>query len=434
MFETLREFASDRLGEEDDQGSATEQLHADYFLSLAEDAYLGLVGAQQPMWLARLDVEDANIRAALLWSLEHGSAESALRFARALWRYWSARGRLIEGQSWLERALALPGVAEAPLSVQADAHNALGNLLGDSAEYTHARQHFEEALVLRRQLADSRGIADALNNLGLVAAWLGDYDGALALHRESLELRQVRHDSFGMALSLTNLGDVHLAQGDSNSAQEYQEEALRLRELVHDAVGSAYSVYNLGEIARLRGDTAVAARYLTDSLHRFEALGEKFGIAYTECSLGELASQQGDPARAAQWLRRALRTRTEIGDKRGVIECLEASAIAAIRSGEDHSGVRLLGAAWAEREALSCPVPPSAQDEHERVLAAGRTRLGAAAVDALHEEGRRLTPEQALALSYEILDHLDSRTGAGASDVKPRAAIPSTPAGQYHRL
>ena len=411
MLETLREFGLEHLRQEDDQGLATEQAHADYYLSLVEQAYVELVGARQRTWLARLDAEDANIRAALVWSLEHGSTESALRLARSLWRYWSTRGRLIEGRSWLERALALPGVAEAPLSVRADAHNALGNLLGDSAEYTRARQHYEEALALRREIADSEGIAGALNNLGIVAAWLGNYDDALALYRESLALRQAMRDAFGMALCFANLGDVLLAQGDFDGAQEYQAEALRVRELMHDATGSAYSVYNLGEIARLRGDTDQAARYLTDSLCRFEALGEKLGIAYAECSLGDLASRKGDTARAAQLLDRALRTRKEIGDKRGVVECLEALAMAAIRLGEDEVGTRLFGAAWAERETLSCPVPPSSQDEHDRVLGEGRARLGAGAVDALHEEGRRLTPDQAQALAHEILDRLDSRTG-----------------------
>jgi hypothetical protein len=140
------------------------------------------------------------------------------------------------------------------------------------------------------------------------------------------------------------------------------------------------------------------------------------GIAYAECSLGDLASREGDTERAALLLERALRTRTEMGDKRGVIECFEALAMAAIRSDEVRAGARLLGAAWGEREALSCPAPPLTQNEHDRALAGARTRLGAAAVDALQEEGRRLAPEQAFKLAYEIVDHLNSKTEAAVSD------------------
>ena len=214
--------------------------------------------------------------------------------------------------------------------------------------------------------------------------------------------RREQRDAFGMALALSNslmsiwLREISTVPG---STRKRRCDCGQVR----DAGGSAYSIYSLGEIARLRGDSAEATRYLTDSLARFEALGEKIGLAYTACSLGDLASQAGDTARAADLLSRSLRTRTEMGDKRGVIECLEAFAIAAIRSGADQLGFRLLGAAGAERVVLSCPVPPSTQHAYDRALAAGRARLGEAAVDALREEGGLLDPTQALLLAREIL-------------------------------
>jgi tetratricopeptide (TPR) repeat protein len=423
MLETVREFAVERLWADSDQGPATARAHAGYVLALAEDAFAGLVGAEQQAWLARLDAEDANVRAALLWSTEQGPPEAAARLARALWRYWLARGRLREGRSWLERALALPGLAEAPPRVVADTHNALGNLLVDSAEYTLARQHYEEALALRRQIADSDGIAAALHNLGIVAAWLGDYQRALAHYRESLELRRMRHDDFGMALSFSTIGDVQLAQGDFSGAQQHHADALRLRERLRDAGGSAYSIYNLGEVARLRGDAAEAARLLAESLTRFEALGEQIGIAYCACSLGDLASQEGNPERAAALLARSLRTRTEMGDKRGIIECQETLAMAAIRAGAERPGLRLLGAAAAARDALACPVPPSTQRAYDRVLGGARERLGAAEATALREEGRLLGDEQAARLAAEILDRLGSTSAAKAAANAPATGV-----------
>ena len=95
----------------------------------------------------------------------------------------------------------------------------------DSAEYTQARQHYQQALTLRRQLVDSDGIAGALNNLGIVAAWLGDYDGALALHTESLELRQARRDAFDMAMSYSTSGMSCLLKAISPAPKNTKKKA-----------------------------------------------------------------------------------------------------------------------------------------------------------------------------------------------------------------
>ncbi len=415
MLETIREFALDRLRQEAEHELAIAKAHASYFLAVAEDARVGLVGAHQDRWLARLDAEEANIRDALAWTMETDSAESALQFARALWRYWSSRGRLAEGRSWLERALSLSGAEAAEPMFRADAHNALGNLLGDIGEYIPARGHYEEALALRRGLGDSDGIAGALNNLGIVASWLGDYDGARALLDESLRIRQTLGDPFGTALSVSNLGDVLLAQGDFVRARELQEESLRLREQAQDAAGSAYSVYNLGEIARLRGNYGEAGRRLAESRRRFQILGDTIGTAYAEWSLADLASRAGDVSRAAALLTRVLRKRTEIGDQRGIIECLEAIGIAAIREDAGLAGVKLLGAAQTQRLSIASPIPPSTRDDHHHDLEAARKRQGPAVVETLLREGRLISPAQALTLAQETLDQLRDVANGPAS-------------------
>src|SRR5262249_30156370 len=69
MLETLREYALDRLVE----GGERQRLcdwHACYFLSQAETAERGLRGPQQLEWLARVEADRENFRAALHWSLQ----------------------------------------------------------------------------------------------------------------------------------------------------------------------------------------------------------------------------------------------------------------------------------------------------------------------------------------------------------------------------
>src|SRR5688572_13755648 len=108
MLETIHEFAREKL-----QGSGEaeqiKRVHAEYFLTLAEEAFPELRGPDQLEWLERLEAEHDNIRTALSWALEGKEVEVALRLGGALSWFWSMRGYYGEGRRWLEEALAIEG-------------------------------------------------------------------------------------------------------------------------------------------------------------------------------------------------------------------------------------------------------------------------------------------------------------------------------------
>jgi len=82
-------------------------------LQLAEEADPHLNRVEQLTWLARLDLERDNLRAALEWSRKaDGKAELSLRLAGALGGYWDTRGYFDEGRGHLSAALARPGAFE----------------------------------------------------------------------------------------------------------------------------------------------------------------------------------------------------------------------------------------------------------------------------------------------------------------------------------
>src|SRR5262249_37589759 len=90
MLETIREYAWERLraaGEE----RAAQHMHAHYFLALAERAEPELERANQASWLAQLEQDHANLRAALQWAREQKAIATGLRLAGALWRFWYQR-------------------------------------------------------------------------------------------------------------------------------------------------------------------------------------------------------------------------------------------------------------------------------------------------------------------------------------------------------
>jgi predicted ATPase len=143
LLETLRGFALEQLhacGEY----RATADRHAAYYVVLSEAADLQLIGPQQQTWLARLQREHDNLRAALRWATESGDVTTALRLGGALWRFWWLRGHLHEGLHWLRQALAMPG--DAPIAARARALHAAGKLARERGDPTAAEAYCRESL------------------------------------------------------------------------------------------------------------------------------------------------------------------------------------------------------------------------------------------------------------------------------------------------
>lgn len=104
MLETIREYASEKLGDSGEAG-ALRARHLDVYLQLADTVTPELAGNHQAEWLDRLEAEHDNLRAALSWALACGEVEPGLRLSAALGFFWNMRGYVSEGREWLARAL-----------------------------------------------------------------------------------------------------------------------------------------------------------------------------------------------------------------------------------------------------------------------------------------------------------------------------------------
>ena len=82
--------------------------HAEYYLGFAEPGSLPFDSDELTAWLSGAELERANLRVALGWLIEYGTADQALLLARRLSSLWLHRGPLAEGSDWLERALSRP--------------------------------------------------------------------------------------------------------------------------------------------------------------------------------------------------------------------------------------------------------------------------------------------------------------------------------------
>ena len=200
MLETVHEFAREKL-EESGEAEEIKRAHAQYFLTLAEEAYPELKRPNQLEWLERLEAEHDNMRAALSWALERKEAEVALRLGGALWWFWSVRGYHSEGRRWLEEALAIEGRGSP--EVRAMALAGAGSLASEQGDLDRAQEACEEGLEL---LAHEREASEAklwlLAYLGWVAWEREEYGQATQLFEEGLALSREMSDTWWLANSL----------------------------------------------------------------------------------------------------------------------------------------------------------------------------------------------------------------------------------------
>ena len=443
MLETLRQFADERLTDAATRADLARR-HAAYFLDLAFRARPALTGPDQAAWLDRLEADHDNLRA-LLDAGAH-DAETALRVAGAVWRFWWVRGYLGEGRERLTALLALPG-ANAPDLVLARAHAcvAAGALARMQADYATARAYLSEGAVLFQAAGDDDGIALSHVSLGNVAYALADYDQARAHYQIGLEIRRARGERGFVATALNNLGNVFLMQGDYDQAAALADESLALRRELGDAVSIAQSLNNAGLIARYQNDAARARPLLNESLHRFEALGDRRGGAAVHDNLGEVAFDQNDFDAARAHFAESLAAYRVLDDRAGIAKAVGALGLVAARTGDQHDEARrllteslllrrdlndrdglasvlagfahlalaaaadgarrasvLLAAAHALRTVLRTTLPVAEQARFDQDRAAARRALGETAFAAAWAEGSGLSLEQAVSRALDV--------------------------------
>jgi predicted ATPase/DNA-binding SARP family transcriptional activator len=293
LLDVVREYAQ-TLPSADREG---RDLHAAYFLELAESAEPELAGPDQGEWLEALEAGHDDLRAALEWFADGGDPSLELRLATALGRFWYVRGYPTEGLERLQRSVDGALGAHPELCAKAlRSASALAVLRGD---YRQARGLVERALALYRALADELGIVRSSSNLGAILHGLGELEAAA----ETLDECIVAAESLGeprlIALARNNRGDVALSQGDLDVAHDEFERSLLLLREADDVVNVARSLYNLGAVALERGRLADARRLLVEALDLSERLEDKEDIAWCVIALAAAGAMSGDLEGAA---------------------------------------------------------------------------------------------------------------------------------------
>jgi non-specific serine/threonine protein kinase len=158
MLETVRQYGLQQLDRAGEMAVIPDR-HLHWCTALAEQAAPYLQGPEQEAWLARLERELDNLRAALRWSLGAGAAASAaLRLVSALARFWLIHAHFSEGRRWLSEALAAAGGTAVE---RARALDGAGLLAEGQGAYEEATRLLDESRALWRAMGEPAGAARA---------------------------------------------------------------------------------------------------------------------------------------------------------------------------------------------------------------------------------------------------------------------------------
>lgn len=360
LLETVREYARERLAQSGDE-EAVRARHFEYYLHLAERAGPELTGADQVAWLQRLDRDHGNIRGALSWGEANCKCRELVQFCAAFWRFWYIRDHLTEGRRWLSKALAATACEEQDGTpeyrlLRARLVSAMGVLTSSQGDHAAAKVFYEQALAVRQDLGDRKGVALSLNNLALLATEYGDLEEGEQKHQASLDLHRELGDTRGVAYSYLGLGKVAYKRRDYSRAQELLHESRSLLIQIGDPWGAAWATGALEMAARGARDFPATRRLQAEAFHRFQELGNRIGVAQTLLGVAELAWEEGRPERV----------------------------------------VRALAASCAMWDEMNTPLPTWEREGYDRLCVAARERLGDTVYDQIWQEGGAMGFEEAI--------------------------------------
>jgi predicted ATPase/DNA-binding CsgD family transcriptional regulator len=467
LLETIRDYGTREL-EARNEGARARTRHAAWCIRLTEAGERELYGSSRAEWIERFEVEHDNVRAALRWAAIEGRADEAMRLASAMTIFWSTRGYLTEGRTWLMSTSRLGAAGASPL--RARVLWGAGFLAELTSDYRLARDLLGHSLAIAEQSGDSSTASRALMTLGICALFLSDQGEAAArsLFERSCAFARESTDSWSLVCALAGLAWVDQLRGDSKSAASQLEDCVLIAREARDQWAEVTALNLLGTVALRQGDVAVAGELLSRTLSSARALGDPRLLADTLLSFGRWAVVTGDLATATDAFDEALTLGRRLGSRTAVLNASCELGDAARLSGDTATAHALftecLSIAW--HMGATCPAALlglgrvsvatgdrwAAEALFERALGASRDsnrEIGEVAPDALaelaelahgrgdtdravelHRQALEIRGERhdpiAIADSLRALGHLAAASGTYADAVRLFAAADST--------
>ncbi len=286
MLETLREFASEQLS--DDDNIELCRSHLEWMASWAQEIGMQSLGTQQVDALEKAESELDNVRAALLWSSnDDESCLLGLQLMHMLTHFWCLRGNYEEVLSLLVRFLSHPAAQDAT-NIRLGGLALAGTVANYISDWEMALGYHQEMLSVARKVGDTRRAADALMNLGSVAERMDDIEGARGYYKQSLKQYEEAGFVPGIASAHGAFAGLASRSGDLELALSCLIPAISLLRQERSLSGVTHHLLQLANIYGGLKDFDNMRLCMIESIQGYRELKDLRGLAALFADLVEL--------------------------------------------------------------------------------------------------------------------------------------------------
>jgi predicted ATPase/class 3 adenylate cyclase len=396
LLETTRAYALEKLSAAEREELA--QRHATYFCAQAEAADKRYGTESNAQWLAEVELELDNYRAALQWALtDEKDAAIGGALAGALEQLWFRGGLSAEGVGWIGRAQALIDETAQP-RVVARLWRALAWLFDGKEKYDAA----SHALELYESISDETGKAWALVFLGFGVHQMGRPEESISIYGRALTAMRSAGNRWGAAVIVNRQATIHRDRGEIQQARELYLHALAEAKALGTEASAAVVLSDLAELEFSDGNVERAVE-LTGEALAIEISGKNaihLANVYA-CSsiyriaLGELELARSDGREGLRWARKAQ-------NALATAIVLQYFALLAAMRGELRVAAQLMGYVDAQYGELEYQREVTEEWGYNNLTAALKERLADSDIERLAGEGALWPEDRAVEEALKI--------------------------------
>ncbi len=409
LLETVRQYARDKLLEMGESEEA-RNTHFDYFYKMAKAAEPMLNGPEARAWVAKLEAEHDNIRAALDWGLEKNLG-GVLRMIPWLERFWNREGHEEEARQFIRDAVGRAEKMPEPVGEEAvmqwkrirgDALQSLSQLAYSQGDYARAAEAADRAAAMARETGNKRGLAILLSFRASALLFVGERSQAMGLLQEALPLARESGDSLALGMALSRYGQVLSMEGrEFELAKDYMEQGAPLVEESGDRWAMTMSLIGLALMATLRGDYAEARTRYKALQAPFAELGDRHRMNMVKSELAHLDRYEGQIDKAEAGYRETILEWNRLGHRAAIAHQLECFAAIGLTRGQYSRAARLFGAAAALRTKIGIAMTSPERAEYDRNLDQLRAHMDERSFQDDWTAGQALSMDGAIKLALE---------------------------------